>query len=76
MFSCKFCEIFKNIFYRTLPGDCFRGLSSNSIKDCLELNVELNHEMKFSLSVTKLNLIQKYYEVENWISTALDELSQ
>ena len=24
MFSCEFCEIFKNNnFYRTLPGECF-----------------------------------------------------
>ena len=34
VFSCEFCEIFKNINYRIPPGNCFWKLYVNSCASC------------------------------------------
>ena len=67
MFSCEFCEIFKNIiFYRTPPGDCFcryYSLSStNSISNNFQkISSKTESEAKtFENKVTNSILKTKY----------------
>ena len=68
MFSCEFCEIFKDtFFYKTPPDDCFG--SSRSCQS--EYNIASHHMAYYKLIVVNVKITFAY----NFIETFLEKSS-